>query len=123
MVRLRLLPGLARQQQVCVYASIFARSTPPISGIPALPVRTGIIYRAVEAVGPIRDYVGEHQRRHPREIAIVNLISISTKLGNDLSDAHAVPNQDGIREEAEATRFIHDVFQIVCAMSVKRSRS
>jgi hypothetical protein len=59
--------------------------------------------------------VGEHQRRHPRKIAIANLISISTKLGNDLSDALAVPNQDGIREEAEAARLIHDLFQIARA--------
>src|SRR5215831_13084037 len=58
---------------------------------------------------------GRTSAANPREIAIANLVSISTKLGNNFFDVLAVPNQDGIREEAEAARLIHDLFQIARA--------
>jgi len=67
---------------------------------------------ALKVICPVGDDMGITERRHPCQVGVQDLFARSAQALDDLADAHRIPNQDGIGEQAQATRLVHDLVQI-----------
>ena len=53
-------------------------------------------------MGPVRDYVSMGQRRHAGKVRPRDDVPARFELAHDLGDSDGVPDEDGVREDAEA---------------------
>lgn len=79
--------------------------------------QAAIPLRSPKRYVPIRDYVCVHERRYPRQILVGNGMPRRSQLIRDLGNAQLVPDQHGIRQQAEAAR----LFMISLASPLRNS--
>ena len=59
--------------------------------------------------------MGKAEGRYPRQVSVQNLFVGGAEAFDDLADAHRIPNQHCVGQQAQATRLVHDLVEVAGA--------